>query len=383
MLLYYLRPALLRRFATLDNITHTLVALTLARSGLRRAGRGTTAALVLSSNAPDADIVATARGAVAYLRWHRGPTHGPLGVIGLGILSAGLVWTWLRVADRRRAADPSPAALFGMLCAVGIIGALVHVLMDVPTSYGVRLFSPFDWHWLAADWMPIIDVYLLMALAIGLVFGRASAAAARRNAAIVLALMAANYGLRAVAHARALGAAPRVFGARLPPPCDGGAATAPAIDRWPREGVKTTSDLPNRRCLVELAALPSFLSPFDWRLVARLSNAYEMQDVSLLDARLSGDGTANWRVTLRPNVWTPAALAAAATPDGQVYLGFSRFPEARTFVDRAGGATVRFNDMRFAGPLFAAGRQGRRAEPFTLTTELRPDGGVVRQTLGW
>ena len=60
----------------LDNLTHTLFAATLARTPLARAGRGTTAALMLASNAPDIDIVATAGGAVKYLEWHRGPTHG-------------------------------------------------------------------------------------------------------------------------------------------------------------------------------------------------------------------------------------------------------------------------------------------------------------------
>ena len=44
--------------------------------------------------------------------------------------------------------------------------------------------------------MPIIDVYLLVVLAAGLMFGRGSPAAKRRNAAIVLVLMMANYGLR-------------------------------------------------------------------------------------------------------------------------------------------------------------------------------------------
>ena len=44
----------------------------------------------------------------------------------------------------------------------------------------------------AVDWMPIIDIYLLIALAAGLIFGRASPRAARLNACIVLMLMAAN-----------------------------------------------------------------------------------------------------------------------------------------------------------------------------------------------
>ena len=56
----------------MDNVTHTLFALTLARTPLGRAGRGTTMALVLASNAPDIDIVATVGGGPSYLTWHRG-----------------------------------------------------------------------------------------------------------------------------------------------------------------------------------------------------------------------------------------------------------------------------------------------------------------------
>src|SRR6185436_7920933 len=81
----------------LDNVTHSLFAATLARTPLGRAGRGTTTALVLASNAPDIDIVTTAGGALKYLEWHRGPTHGPIGVIGLGLITAGLVVAGLRL----------------------------------------------------------------------------------------------------------------------------------------------------------------------------------------------------------------------------------------------------------------------------------------------
>src|SRR5438067_2879918 len=94
----------------MDNLTHTLFGLTLARTPLGRAGRGTTAALVLASNAPDIDIVTTAGGVLGYLRWHRGPTHGPLGVVGLGLVTAGLVWVGRRFLDRRRA-RASPAVI--------------------------------------------------------------------------------------------------------------------------------------------------------------------------------------------------------------------------------------------------------------------------------
>ena len=42
----------------MDNLTHSLFGLTLARTPLRKAGRGVTTTLVLASNAPDIDIVA-------------------------------------------------------------------------------------------------------------------------------------------------------------------------------------------------------------------------------------------------------------------------------------------------------------------------------------
>src|SRR4051794_4743665 len=149
------------------------------------------AALVLASNAPDIDILATAGGAVKYLEWHRGMTHGPFGVVGLAVVSAAIVWIGRRFYDRRapQSASRERDASFGMLVAVSIIGVLLHVLMDLPTSYGTRLLSPFDWHWFAVDWMPIIDIYLLMTLVIGLL-GRSTPSQRHAKAAFVLLLMA-------------------------------------------------------------------------------------------------------------------------------------------------------------------------------------------------
>src|SRR5205814_8381635 len=109
ILVYYARE--IANHNDVDNLTHTLFGLTLARTALGRAGRGTTAALVVASNAPDVDIVATASGALSYLRWHRGPTHGPIGLIGLGLATASLVWLWYdgsaRLKSRRLARTSS------------------------------------------------------------------------------------------------------------------------------------------------------------------------------------------------------------------------------------------------------------------------------------
>src|SRR5438046_3554535 len=136
----------------MDNVTHTLFALTLARTPLGRAGRGTTAALVLASNAPDIDIVAAVRGGVSYLAWHRGPTHGALGIAGLSLVTAGLVWLGRRELDRRARPSARTArssrdhesaaagnATFAMLAAISVIAVILHIAMDLPTSYGTRI----------------------------------------------------------------------------------------------------------------------------------------------------------------------------------------------------------------------------------------------------
>jgi len=376
----------------LDNVTHTLVGATLARTQLARAGRGTTAALLLSSNAPDIDIVAVAGGATKYLEWHRGPTHGPVGLIVLSVSCAAIVWTGRRIYDQRRSADvereastPRAAAphdaSFATLVGISMIGVLLHALMDLPTSYGTRLLSPFSWRWYAYDWMPIIDIYLLMVLVVPL-FGRSTEAQRRTKAAIVLVLMAANYGLRAASHYQALDLAPRLFGPTLPELCDA-PPVASRIESWPRTPPSPPS--PGRRCLVELAAMPSFASPFRWRIIARMSNAYEIHDIDLLDSRFrnpESGSDAPWRLTLRyPNVWTPAVERAATTHVAQVFLGFSRFPAARSAVDPHATTTVRWSDMRFAGGIAGLEQPTRSVNPFTVVVRLAPDGRVVEERI--
>jgi inner membrane protein len=371
----------------MDNVTHTLFALTLARTGLGRGGRGATAALVLASNAPDIDIVAALGGSANYLAWHRGPSHGPLGVAGLAVLTAAMVWagrrlmehSWgppsrLRFASARLAeahsaeaaggpVRPDPTS-FTTLLAVSIVGVLLLIMMDLPTSYGTRLLSPFSWRWYAIDLMPIIDIYLLVVLTAGLVLGSRSTGMARRSAVIVLALMAANYGIRLAAHQQALAAAARRVGPALPPPCHPSAAFGSLFDSWPQPGAPAGG----ARCLLDTAAIPSFASPFEWRVIAQLPDGYEELD----------GNDAVWI----PNRWTPMVEQAAATHTAQVLLGFSRFPVAREFREPSGATTVRFTDLRFATGLDNPRDQSRRSALFTATITFGPGNEFLDERLG-
>jgi len=371
----------------LDNLTHSLFGLTLARTPLGRAGRGTTAALLLASNAPDIDVVVTTGGAANYLEFHRGPTHGPLGMVGLALVVAFLVWAGRKRWDRN---STDPPASFGMLWAVAVIGVMCHVLMDLPTSYGTRPLSPFSWTWFTLDWMPIVDVYLLAILGGGLWFARGAGdepgrtLRRRRNAAIALVLMAANYGMRAVSHRVALQHAPQAFGARLPDWCPESVRPGWGIDKWPRFSAASPADRAVPRCLLETAAVPDFISPFRWRLIAQLSNGYEVRDVDLLTGGglPQSDAVATRSISLRvPNQWTPAVIRAAHAPVAQVFLGFSRFPAARSFVAEDGTATVRWTDVRFIEGSLEDPRQFRRGL-FGATVVVGPDGGVRENRLG-
>jgi hypothetical protein len=197
--------------------------------------------------------------------------------------------------------------------------------------------------------------------------------------------MAANYGLRAYAHHQALEIAPRLFGPTLPELCDSPPASVPLIDSWPRK-TPPSPPVPGRRCLVEIAAMPTFVSPFRWRIVAQMSNAYELHDIDLLDRNFTDPeymSDAPWRMTLRyPNVWTPVVMKAAETRVGQKFLAFSRFPAARTAVDSKGITTVRWTDVRFVGGVVALDQPGPPTRFFTATVRIAPDGTIVEEFLG-
>jgi membrane-bound metal-dependent hydrolase YbcI (DUF457 family) len=366
----------------MDNLTHTLFAITLGRTPLARAGRGVTPTLILASNAPDIDFVSAAGGALSYLHWHRGPTHGPLGVIGLGLVTAGLVWTARRLFTRSEAGE---RASFPALAAIGMVGVLLHILMDLPTQYGTRIFSPLDVQWYAVNWMPIVDVYLLTVLAGGLAIGsiaaRRSASVSRtRNArswsaGIVLLFMLGNYGLRASSHEAALASAPEAFGATLPPTCPD-APSRRAVDRWSRETAHGRRSHVAPSCLLELVALPTFVSPFEWRLVARLSNAYEARTINILrEAARASSGIQRY-----PDEWTPAVVSAADSEPGLTFLGFARFPAARSVPAPDGTTIVQWTDVRFLNDADDGDSRSvsvRRRDLFTVTVRVAPDGRVV------
>jgi hypothetical protein len=155
------------------------------------------------------------------------------------------------------------------------------------------------------------------------------------------------------------------------------------VDYWPIHGPLSETD---GRCLLEIAALPTFTSPFQWRLVAQLSNAYETRDVDLLGLALRPPAAAPeapWRLVQRlPNRWTLAALQAARSETARIFLGFSRFPAAQTAADSEGDSIVRWNDVRFTAAAPRTPVDRPRASFFSATVVVAPDGRIVDERLG-
>jgi inner membrane protein len=353
-------------YPTLDNLTHTLFALTLANGGLRRAGRGATAALVIASNIPDIEILTTFTGGrVAYLSAHRGPTHGPAALL---LAAATALGVWL--VQRRPGQGGEDRAAFLPLLGVASIGVAAHIAMDFFTSYGTRVLSPFTPMWYGVDWMPIADIGLIFVLAAGAIWAWLRPALAARVAAAVLAITACDYAARGTLHASALARANEL--ARSVSDAPAPTATPGAIFSY--LGREHPAPLP--------AALPTLGSPFRWRLVVAARDGYLVTEVDVRD-RGAWQRDAIAGAVWFPNDSGPLIERAAAAHLGTVFLNFSRFPSAEVVTHANGDLTVHWYDLRFAERRAPVGSDRRQhTSPFGAWVRLSPTGTVVAQGLG-
>ena len=158
----------------MDNIAHTLAGLALLRTGLGRKTRFAGAALVLGSNLPDADLVALARGRLAFIDAHRGISHSLVGGCVLGVLLGAGLWALGRMWQPRdtdgapaRGAEPAVKpgqARFGPLCGLALLAVLLHLAFDSLNDYGIRLLLPFMERWYYGDIIFVVDPWFWLLL---------------------------------------------------------------------------------------------------------------------------------------------------------------------------------------------------------------------------
>jgi len=321
----------------MDNLTHTLAGLVLARAGLGRGGRGTMWALLLSSNLPDADVITWTQGTAAYLEHHRGVSHGIVGAPLLALVLAVVLRLCL------------PGSRFLTLLWCSLAGVAGHVFMDLWTTYGTRVLSPFDATWYAWDIVFILDpfVWALLGGALGAewVLRRRQSPVSAPAAAVGLGLLLTYVGARAILHARALDEARHVL---------------------PHLGV------------VQTAALPSPLDPFRWKLLADAGTSVYSGEIDLRkgprplqrrDKRPEDEMVARVRQT--------SEVAA-------VFLAFSRFPFLEVS-ESPDGVTVSWRDLRFEDVPGLVTReraqQAMKRKGFEARVVLGPDGRIRSETI--
>ena len=160
----------------MDPLAHTLVGAALAETGLKRLSRYGTATLLIGANLPDIDIVAGDWGEDASLYFRRGWSHGVLALVVLPLLLAGSVWLWHRWRGGGRG-DRLPFRPRHVLM-LSFLAVLSHPLLDWLNTYGVRLLMPFDQRWYYGDTLFIVDPWLWILAAAGVVLARSGSHAA-------------------------------------------------------------------------------------------------------------------------------------------------------------------------------------------------------------
>jgi inner membrane protein len=200
----------------MDNITHTLIGAVIGQAGLKRRTGLAMPALMIAANIPDVDAPCVVYG-VESLAMRRGITHGPIALIVLPLVLAGLLIAYDRWQERRGTRPAGRAAVRpGWLIGLCYLGALTHPAFDWLNNYGIRLLEPFSSRWFYGDALFIIDPWMMAALGLGIWLSRRREKAQAANwtrpamvaVAAVLAYVGFNIGFSRAVSAAALSDAP-------------------------------------------------------------------------------------------------------------------------------------------------------------------------------
>ena len=362
----------------MDNLTHSLVGLSLSKAGLERVSPYATTVCLLSANAADADIFAFIFGdRWTVLHHHRGITHSIVGTIAIGLLVPLLAAIIERTIARVRQRAPT-IRLRGLMVA-SLIAAATHPLMDWTNNYGVRPLLPWSGRWFYGDLVYIIDPYIWLLLG-GTAFLLTNKGRSRMFAWAVLAAITTTLiliasirgadasalrflrviwvtGVIAVVIVRTTGLYQRLnHRAAL-------AALALVLMYWGGLAVAhraaytaalaKANQLANDRgeSMVKVASMPAIATPFRWQSVAETDRAIYRYPTAIPSADRPTD-LSEVRRFEKPT-GRAAELVSIAERDrrAQEFLLFARFPIAvPDSSDCIGQALVQFADIRYTEP---------------------------------
>ncbi len=359
----------------MDNLTHSLVGLAMAKAGLERASPAATTVCIIAANAPDTDIITAFRGSWTYLHNHRGLTHSIVGTLLLALVIPLVCWAGDRLlAFTRR---KPPRVIFRGVLLTSLIASATHPLLDWTNNYGVRPLLPRSNQWFYGDLVFIVDPWLWLSLGgaaflltantkkrvaawatlamiitaamyvlparssiaypfvsrllwlagiAGLMFAHRTHLARRYGAAIAavaLALIVVYWGALSVLHQRAL--------------IQAGIVAASIAEQ-------------NNETIMRLVAMPTLANPLHWHSMVETSRATFRFELMLGERNVND--VAREVVRYEKPLGDEAALVRRAAMDKRaaILLDFARFPVTRVEGDCRSGAFVQFADLRYTEP---------------------------------
>jgi len=340
-----------------DPVTH--VASGLLLSQLLPAPSRWWAALagVIFSVLPDLDYFLGMSDRLAYIRYHRAFTHSLLAVP---------LWALLAAGAGRVLGGPR---WFLPLLFLGLAALSAHLLLDLATSYGTQLFSPFSRRKFTLDLVFIIDPYFTFILVAGALAALISPGWGRRAGAVCLAGAVCYLFICGYYHHQALSLARQVFQTEA-------------------------------RAGATVAALPQPFSCRRWQLVAAQPREIKQALVELPYLTRSGlngtvrevqaaaaaipcprvpDGGYQPPESLMVQDWRAAAAALPPFgPEAQrlldTYLDFARFPLLARAETQSDDFLLEWVDLRFTVP--------GRPFPFVLQMRLDGEGHLLQGEIG-
>jgi inner membrane protein len=289
-----------------ENLTHTLVGLMMARCGLEKTTVRGAGMMMLAANVPDVDAVFWFN-RQHYLDYHRGYTHSfacaPLmALLPLALTRANLSWKSYGAA---------------------LAGVLSHLLLDWTNPYGIQLLLPFSHRRLMLDITNIADVWIWCILLVGLL-GPLLMQALRRGAGslgspraawawVALTMLVAYEGARFAMHAKAVEMLESHMYRGAPP----------------QQAIAVPAD---------------FVHPLLWKGIARGPGYVTIVSLNVQEAY---DPAAE--VTYPDSPSAEAVAAARLLPEFQTVIRFSQAPYWKT-TPVADGTLVELLDLRYGTP---------------------------------
>jgi inner membrane protein len=318
----------------MDSFTHVLAGGVIAKSlEDERIGNWGTLAGLSMGFFPDSDFVLGLFNRQFAIQYHRDFTHSLLLIPFYALLFG---WIFFKLSKRPH---------FWVFFRVCFLVLISHVLLDLFTSYGTMIFSPFFKHRYALDLLFIVDLIfsgiLLIPWGVSLFWKKRGAWICRGSV-----IAATIYVLFCWAQHRQ------------------------AIESTKRFGESLKEEV------VEVASLPQPLSPFRWANYAETKDTIYQGFVDLRKKKASSSVHGSeaplesssflgrWRVfhglyqprgNVRYHAWqkledSPWVKKAIQTDGARFYFWFARFPIVRSVNSNNGGHRVEFTDARFLVP---------------------------------